>query len=96
MQHKKSHTVPAKIKVLSCAEVYDHLCDNLDAKLDSESCRRIKAHIKGCKHCSSLLSSLKKTVTLYKTYTAPALPESCRQELFDLVRASSSKKRSSR
>jgi hypothetical protein len=96
MQQKKSHIVPAKIKTLSCGEVYDHLCDNLDAKLDSESCRRIKAHIKGCRHCSSLLNSLKKTVTLYKTYKAPALSESCRQELFELVRSASAKKRSSR
>lgn len=82
--------------ILSCGEVYDHLCDNLDSQLDSESCRRIKAHIKGCKNCSALLDSLKKTVTLYKTYSAPKLPESCRKELFAMVRLSTAKKQSGR
>lgn len=78
---------------LSCGKVYQHMCQNLDSKLDSESCRRIKAHIKGCKNCSALLDSLKKTVYLYKKYPAPRLPEQSRKKLFAVIRMDNQKKR---
>ncbi len=71
---------------LSYAKVYKHLCDNLDSKLDSESCRRIKAHIEGCKNCSALLDSLKKTVYLYRSYPAPTLPAKAKKDLFAVIR----------
>ncbi len=86
----------AHIHTLSCGKVYEHLCDNLDSQLDSESCRRIKAHIKGCKNCSALLDSLKKTVTLYKVHPAPKLPGKCRQELFAVIKLSGGKKNTTR
>jgi len=74
------------IHTLSCSKVYEHLCDNLDSKLDSESCRKIKAHIKGCKNCSALLDSLKKTVFLYRSYPAPILPAKAKKDLFAVIR----------
>ncbi len=80
MKQKRLH-----IHTLSCAEIYTHLCDNLDSKLDSESCRRIKAHIAECKNCTALLDSLKKTVSLYRTYPAPKLPASIKRELFAVL-----------
>jgi hypothetical protein len=89
--HKTIH-----VHTLSCGKVYEHLCENLDSKLDTESCRRIKAHIKGCKNCSALLDSLKKTVFLYKKYPAPELPDTCRNELFAVIRLEKAKKRPSR
>ncbi len=87
MKHSHPH-----IHTLSCSKVYEHLCDNLDSKLDSESCRRIKAHIKGCKNCSALLDSLKKTIYLYKQYPAPTLPEKSREKLFAAIRMDITKK----
>ncbi|MFA5834421.1 MAG: zf-HC2 domain-containing protein [Bacteroidota bacterium] len=94
---KQSHgNIKKHIHTLSCGKVYEHLCDNLDAKLDSESCRRIKAHIKGCKNCSALLDSLKKTVYLYKQYPAPALPEQSRKKLFAVIHMEKAKKRPAR
>jgi predicted anti-sigma-YlaC factor YlaD len=71
---------------LSYSKVYKHLCDNLDSKLDSESCRRIKAHLKGCENCSALLDSLKKTIYLYKSYPAPTLPAKAKKNLFAVIR----------
>ncbi len=71
---------------LSYAKVYKHLCDNLDSKLDSESCRRIKAHLKECKNCTALLDSLKKTVSLYRSYPAPTLPAKAKKDLFAVIR----------
>jgi len=95
MKHSRSQT-KIHVHTLSCGKVYEHLCDNLDSKLDSEACRRIKAHIKGCKNCSALLDSLKKTVYLYKKYPAPELPEKSRKKLFAVIRLDKSKNRAAR
>lgn len=80
------------IHTLSCSKVYEHLCENLDERLDSESCRKIKAHIGGCKNCSALLDSLKKTIFLYKRYPAPQLPKQSRKKLFAVIRLNKLKK----
>jgi len=84
------------IHTLACSKVYEHLCENLDSKLDSDSCRRIKAHIEGCRNCSALLDSLKKTVYLYRQYPAPAIPEQSLEKLFAVIQLTKSKKRRSR
>ncbi len=85
MKHIHFHT-------LSCARVYEHLCENLDSKLDSESCRRIKAHMKECSDCSALLDSLKKTVYLYKQYPSPSLTSQTRKKLFAVIQLERRKK----
>lgn len=95
MKHTHAHT-RIHVHSLSCGKVYEHLCENLDSKLDSESCRRIKAHIKGCKNCTALLDSLKKTVFLYKKYPAPELPDNCRNKLFAVIQLEKNKKRPAR
>ena len=92
MKHSRSHRT-THIHSLSCGKVYEHLCENLDSKLDSESCRRIKAHILGCENCSALLDSLKKTVSLFKKYPAPELPEQTLEKLFAVIRMEKTKKR---
>ncbi len=81
MKHHHSHK-----HILSCPEVYEHLCDNLDEQIDSESCRQIKAHLAGCENCTALLDSLKKTVYLYRKYPTPKLPTKIKTELFAVVR----------
>lgn len=80
MKHRHIHT-----HLLSCAEVYNHLCDNLDAKLESEACRKIKAHIAECENCTALLDSMKKTVFLYRKYPTPKLSKRTKAELFAVV-----------
>lgn len=81
MKHHHHHT-----HLLSCSEVYTHLCDNLDSQLDTESCRIIKEHLKECDNCSAMLDSLKKTVYLYKNYPTPELPAKTRSELFAVIK----------
>ncbi|MEW6060499.1 MAG: zf-HC2 domain-containing protein [Bacteroidota bacterium] len=87
---------PVHIHLLSCADVYSHLCDNLDSKLDSESCRKIKAHLKECKNCSALLDSLKKTIYLYRHYPAPKISAKARKELFAIIHMEKEKRKRTR
>jgi len=93
MKQRHIHT-----HLLSCAEVYNHLCDNLDAKLESEACRKIKAHIAECENCTALLDSMKKTVFLYRKYPTPKLSKRTKAELFAVVHMGqhSAKKKSAR
>jgi hypothetical protein len=80
------------IHSFSCSKVYEHLCVNLDSKLDSKSCEQIKAHIEGCSNCTALLDSLKKTVSLYKRYPSPRLSQQCREKFFAILHQEKTKK----
>ena len=76
----------------SCTTVFRHICENLDADLNSPQCRTIKAHIAGCPNCVAYLDSLKKTVTLYRLYPVPHAPSAVRKELMARIRLKNVKK----
>ena len=73
--------------------MYRHLCENLDTKLDSEECRRIREHIETCDNCTALLDSLKKTVYLYKEMPTPSLPKQLERELFAVIHLEGKKRK---
>ncbi|MCX6136333.1 MAG: hypothetical protein NTV54_02405 [Ignavibacteriales bacterium] len=66
---------------LNCRSVYKHICENLDADIDSAKCRRIRAHIEECENCTAYLDSLKKTVYLYRAYPTPLVSTNAHKEL---------------
>lgn len=76
--HRHTHTI-------ECKSVYRHICDNLDADLNSQKCREIKGHINKCKNCTAYLDSLKKTIFLYRTYPVPAIPVKTEKKLFAAI-----------
>ena len=51
---------------LSCREIFDNLSAYIDAELDPSLCEEIERHMEGCNPCVAFLSTLKKTVVLYK------------------------------
>ena len=64
-----------------CARVYRHICDNLDQRLDSPQCREIKKHLEDCPDCRAYLSSLKQTVSLYRSLPSPRPSSELRAKL---------------
>ncbi len=68
-----------------CKSVYRHICNNLDADLNSQKCREIKAHINKCKNCTAYLDSLKKTILLYRSYPVPVIPIKTEKKLFAAI-----------
>ena len=66
---------------LSCRSVYKHICENLDANIDSAKCRQIREHIEECENCTAYLDSLKKTVYLYRAYPTPHVSTKAHKEL---------------
>jgi hypothetical protein len=59
---------------MKCRDAYLHICDNLDEQINSPRCREIRAHVKICPDCKAFLTTLKKTVGLYRTMPQPRLP----------------------
>jgi hypothetical protein len=68
--------------VMKCADIFRHICDNLDEKIDSPECREIRKHIDDCPDCVAYLDSLKKTVRLYRIYPDPAVPAAVHKRLY--------------
>jgi hypothetical protein len=70
---------------MKCREAYRHICDNLDEQIDSPRCREIRAHVSICPDCQSFLSTLKKTVGLYRTMPQPKLPRGAHGRLLQAL-----------
>jgi anti-sigma factor RsiW len=82
-----------KKKHLSCKEITNYICGELDEHFDSPKCREIKRHIEACPNCTAYLDSLKKTVRLYREYQNPTVSEQCRKELFAVLKLVKQKSR---
>ena len=70
---------------MKCKEAYAHICDNLDADLNSPKCIEIRKHLESCPDCSAFLDSVKKTVFLYRSTPSPELPDSIHQRLLKTI-----------
>jgi hypothetical protein len=68
--------------VMKCADIFRHICDNLDENIDSPECREIRKHIEECPDCVAYLDSLKKTIRLYRIYPGPTVPAVVHKRLY--------------
>ena len=69
---------------MNCKEVVASLSDYLDHELQGRDVTGIRIHLKGCQHCSDLLSSLKTTIKLTHDLKSEDIPpeESDRLQAF--------------
>ena len=69
----------------NCKEVLALLSDYLDFELPPEACDQIEHHLAGCSPCEEFAESLRKTVTLCRSFEPRAMPgplsAEARQEL---------------
>ena len=56
---------------ITCNDVLNHVCENLDEDLQSPTCRSIRSHLNDCAECADYLKSLKTTIELFKKYPLP-------------------------
>ncbi len=73
-------------KRVRCADVVQHLCGDLDEKIDSPACRALKKHLEECPNCTAYLDSLKKTITLYRQYPDPRPSAGRRKKLMSVLK----------
>jgi len=72
---------------LRCREILDKLSEYIDAELDPSLCDEIEAHMAGCNPCVAFMSTLKKTVVLYKCCAErESLPEEVSIDLHRFLR----------
>jgi predicted anti-sigma-YlaC factor YlaD len=71
---------------ITCDEVHEHICNNLDEELNSPHCKAIRAHLNKCHDCSDYLKSVKKTIHLYKEYPSPRLSDSKKEMIEDHIK----------
>jgi hypothetical protein len=64
-----------------CRDVFNHICENLDADLNSPKCRAIRKHMEACGDCTTYLDSLKATIELYRNYPIPSLSSAAKSRL---------------
>jgi predicted anti-sigma-YlaC factor YlaD len=70
---------------MKCKSVYEYICENLDANMNSAKCRAIKKHLDACPDCAAYLDSLKKTILLYKREPGPSVPLSVHRRLVKVL-----------
>ena len=59
---------------LSCDQVVNYVCDDIEISRNSPLCRRIREHLAVCPDCSKYVHSLRETVKLYQTYEVTIPP----------------------
>ncbi|MDL1892965.1 hypothetical protein FBQ87_08750 [Sphingobacteriales bacterium CHB3] len=70
---------------MKCKGVYQYICLNLDADMNSPKCRAIKKHLDSCPNCTAYLDSLKKTILLYKKQEGPSIPLKTHRKLHKVI-----------
>jgi len=74
-----------KKKPVKCPDVLEHICEELDTRLSSAKCRRLRRHLEECPNCTAYLDSLRKTISLYASVPSPRLPGKARKRLFAVL-----------
>lgn len=53
---------------LTCDQVVNYVCDDIEVSRNSPVCRQIRRHLASCPDCSKYVHSLQETVKLYQHY----------------------------
>jgi anti-sigma factor (TIGR02949 family) len=67
----------------SCKDLIAVVMDYLDDELDAQTLDELETHLETCKNCTTLVSTLRKTILLSRQAAAEGeLPADVRQRLF--------------
>jgi len=69
-----------------CREIFEQLSEYLDGELDAGLCGRMEGHLEGCAPCQAFLESLRRTVGVVGSQSAPVLDEATRKRIVDEYR----------
>ena len=53
---------------LTCDQVVNYVCDDIEVSRNSPLCRQIREHLAHCPDCAKYVQSLQDTVKLYQSY----------------------------
>ncbi|MBI4442444.1 MAG: zf-HC2 domain-containing protein [Acidobacteria bacterium] len=69
--------------MMTCEEVLQEISSYLDEEVVAELRRQIEEHLRKCHHCTVLVNTTRKTLTLVADYYVLELPESVSRKLLD-------------
>ncbi len=70
----------------TCQELKEQLSDYLDGELDPTVCAELERHLAGCDNCRVVVDTLRKTILLYRHYSAPAMPAGAHERLIHVLK----------
>ena len=59
---------------MECNELIEQLSEYLDPEARAQICREIEEHLSRCRDCSLYVDSVKKTIVIAQSHSAPAVP----------------------
>ncbi len=74
-------------KMMNCKEVVDLLSDYLVNELSEQDVSGVRAHLKGCGNCKTLLASLKTTIKWTRNLKAEHIPIEAADSLLIFLRS---------
>lgn len=70
---------------MDCREIFEALSDFIDSDLSDRTCVEIEAHLDNCSNCRIVVSTLRKTITLYHSMPRMEMPGDVRLRLHKVI-----------
>ena len=71
---------------IECKEHLGCLSDYVDGELDPELCAELERHMAECGDCRVVVDTLRKTVSLYRSYGHEDLPPDAKERLYAVLK----------
>jgi len=71
----------------NCPDVLTLLSKKLEDDVSPDLCAEMERHVDGCPHCKGLCDSLKRTLAVCKSFSAPSVPRHVQESLRQAIQA---------
>ena len=71
---------------VECRDHLNCLSDYVDGELDPDLCAEIERHMAECGDCRIVVDTLRKTVSLYRSYGHETIPEATKDRLYAVLK----------
>jgi anti-sigma factor (TIGR02949 family) len=70
---------------ISCVEVWREISNYLEGEISPETCERMEAHFKTCKHCTAVLDGTRNVISLVGDGTLFQVPDGFGKRLYQKI-----------
>jgi predicted anti-sigma-YlaC factor YlaD len=85
MTNESNIDVPLAHGVPPCGDLLVALSDYISGEAAAELCQQIEAHLAECENCRVIVDTVRRTVTLCREITPPAVPTEVRRRLYQVL-----------
>ncbi|RMF33104.1 MAG: zf-HC2 domain-containing protein [Chloroflexi bacterium] len=73
------------LRAMECRDLLGNLIDYLDGEAEASLCAEIERHLAACPDCRVIVDTTRKTITLYRAYAPPVIPDDVRRRLYRVL-----------